>query len=45
LEFVAAPALAPPEVTIDPALIEQYNKELNEAAAHPLPAEDDDGDL
>ena len=42
LEFVAAPALAPPEVSIDPALIAQYNQELDDATKHPLPAEDDD---
>ena len=30
LEFVAAPALAPPEVQVDAALMEQYNKELQE---------------
>ena len=28
LEFVAAPALAPAEVSVDPALMEQYRKEL-----------------
>jgi hypothetical protein len=28
LEFVAAPALAPAEVSVDPALMEQYNREL-----------------
>lgn len=28
LEFVAAPALAPAEVHVDPALMEQYQKEL-----------------
>lgn len=28
LDFVAAPALRPAEVEIDPALIEQYNREL-----------------
>ena len=28
LEFVAAPALAPAEVQVDAALMEQYNKEL-----------------
>ena len=28
LEFVAAPALAPAEVQVDPALMEQYQKEL-----------------
>jgi GTP-binding nuclear protein Ran len=42
LEFVAAPALAPPEVAVDPTLMAQYNKELEDAAAHPLPAEEDD---
>lgn len=30
LEFVAAPALAPPEVHVDENLIAQYNKELQE---------------
>jgi hypothetical protein len=28
LEFVAAPALAPAEVSVDPQLMEQYNREL-----------------
>lgn len=41
LEFVAAPALAPPEVSVDATLMEQYNKELEAAAAAPLPDEDD----
>jgi hypothetical protein len=27
---VAAPALAPPEVTVDPALMAQYSKELSD---------------
>ena len=44
LEFAAAPALAPPEVQVDQQLMEQYNKELETAAAAPLPDEDD-GDL
>ena len=30
LEFVATPALAPLEVQVDAALLEQYNKELQE---------------
>ena len=30
LEFVAAPALAPAEVSVDPALMEQYNNELKQ---------------
>ncbi|KAF9198470.1 GTP-binding nuclear protein gsp1/Ran [Haplosporangium sp. Z 27] len=42
LEFVASPALAPAEVTIDNALMEQYNVELKTAAELPLPEEDDD---
>jgi hypothetical protein len=39
LEFVAAPALAPPEVQIDHALIAKYEEELKQAAAAPLPDE------
>ncbi|KAG2209210.1 GTP-binding nuclear protein GSP1/Ran [Mucor mucedo] len=42
LEFVAAPALAPPEVQVDAQLMQQYNNEMEEAAAQPLPEEDDD---
>jgi GTP-binding nuclear protein Ran len=42
LEFVAPPALRPPEVEVDPALMAQYNAELEQAAAEPLPEEDDD---
>ncbi|CAE6520874.1 unnamed protein product [Rhizoctonia solani] len=42
LEFVAAPALAPPEVQVDPKLMEQYQGELAAAAAQPLPEEDED---
>ncbi|KAF9984034.1 GTP-binding nuclear protein gsp1/Ran [Mortierella antarctica] len=42
LEFVASPALAPAEVQVDAALIQQYNQELESAAAMPLPEEDDD---
>jgi GTP-binding nuclear protein Ran len=38
LEFVAAPALAPPEVQADQAVLEQYQKD---AAAMPLPDEND----
>eukprot|EP00732_Lithocolla_globosa_P006033 Lithocolla_globosa_v1_NODE_6708_length_1046_cov_192.323915.p1 type:complete len:220 gc:universal NODE_6708_length_1046_cov_192.323915:89-748(+) len=45
LEFVAAPALAPPEVTIDPATLEQYKKELETANAMPLPDDDEGDDL
>ncbi|KAF9998722.1 GTP-binding nuclear protein gsp1/Ran [Entomortierella chlamydospora] len=42
LEFVAAPALAPAEVSVDPTLMAQYKEELNSAAQMPLPEEDDD---
>lgn len=41
LEFVASPALAPPEMKVDHALLEQYNKEMEDAAQQPLPDEDD----
>jgi GTP-binding nuclear protein Ran len=44
LDFVAAPALAPPEVQVDQAVLEQYQKEMQDAAEMPLPDEDD-GDL
>ncbi|KAK3814710.1 MAG: GTP-binding nuclear protein GSP1/Ran [Linnemannia elongata] len=42
LEFVASPALAPAEVQVDAELMKQYNQELSNAAAMPLPEEDDD---
>ncbi|CAG8832484.1 34148_t:CDS:2, partial [Gigaspora margarita] len=42
LEFVASPALMPPEVPVDHALMKQYTEELNEAVTAPLPEEDDD---
>jgi GTP-binding nuclear protein Ran len=41
LEFVASPALAPPEVTVDQALLAQYEADMNAAAQQPLPDEDD----
>ncbi len=37
-----APALAPPEVQYDQSDMAQYERELSEAAAMPLPDEDDD---
>ena len=40
-EFVAAPALAPPEVQVDQAVMEQYQKEMDQAANMPLPDEED----
>ncbi|KAG9036376.1 GTP-binding nuclear protein gsp1/Ran [Tulasnella sp. UAMH 9824] len=45
LEFVAAPALAPSEAVVDKALLKQYQKEMDDAAAQPLPGEDEDDDL
>eukprot|EP00160_Parvularia_atlantis_P009642 Unigene1917_Nuclearia_a/m.5962 Unigene1917_Nuclearia_a/g.5962 ORF Unigene1917_Nuclearia_a/g.5962 Unigene1917_Nuclearia_a/m.5962 type:complete len:216 (-) Unigene1917_Nuclearia_a:34-681(-) len=45
LEFVASPALAPPEVEVDPSLMAQYKKDMEDAAQQPLPDDDDEGDL
>jgi len=42
LMFVESPALAPPEVAIDQAQLAQYEKELAEVSAVPLPDEDED---
>ncbi|KAI6109564.1 GTP-binding nuclear protein RAN [Pisolithus sp. B1] len=42
LDFVAAPALAPAEVQVDPGLMQQYEQELQRAEAVPLPEEEDD---
>jgi GTP-binding nuclear protein Ran len=41
LDFVAAPALAPPEVAVNPELMAEYEKEMATAAAMPLPDEED----
>jgi GTP-binding nuclear protein Ran len=41
LDFVAAPALAPPEVQGDQAVLDQYRQEMENAAQLPLPDEDD----
>jgi len=41
LEFVASPALAPPEVHLDPAVMGEYERELQAAQNMPLPDEDD----
>ena len=41
LEFVAEAALAPPEVHVDQTLMESYQKQLEDAAAAPLPDEED----
>jgi GTP-binding nuclear protein Ran len=40
-EFVAAPALAPPTAQVDEELLKVYHKEMEDAAAMPLPDEDD----
>lgn len=45
IEFVEAPALAPPEAEIDMAQMARYQAELESAAAVPLPDGDDDDDL
>lgn len=42
LEFVAMPALDPPEVQMDPELLRQYEKEIEDAKKAPLPEEDED---
>ena len=38
---MAAPALAPPEVQVDQTAMEEYQREMDAAAAMPLPDEDD----
>jgi len=42
LEFVAMPALDPPEVHMDSELIKKYEAEIEAAKNAPLPEEDDD---
>nr|XP_019583596.1 PREDICTED: LOW QUALITY PROTEIN: GTP-binding nuclear protein Ran-like [Rhinolophus sinicus] len=42
LKFAAMPALAPPEVVMDPALAAQYERDLEVAQKTALPYEDDD---
>ncbi|KAJ2665080.1 GTP-binding nuclear protein gsp1/Ran [Coemansia sp. RSA 1200] len=42
IEFVEAPALAPPEVAIDHELMNRYDAEITVASNMPLPEEDDD---
>ena len=42
LEFVAMPALDPPEVQMDPDLIKKYELEIEAAKNAPLPEEDED---
>jgi GTP-binding nuclear protein Ran len=45
LQFVEAPALAPPDAEIDLAQMQENELQLAAAAAIPLPADDDDDDL
>jgi len=42
LEFVAMPALAPPEVQMDPTMVARYEAEIEEAAKAELPDDDED---
>jgi len=42
LEFVAMPALDPPEIQMDPELVKKYELEIEAAKNAPLPEEDDD---
>jgi len=44
LEFVAMPALAPPEVIMDPETVKKLEADMRDAEIAPLP-EDDDDDL
>ena len=38
---MASPALVPPELDVDQELVEQYNRDMLEAAQEPLPDDDD----
>ena len=42
---MAAPALAPPTAVVDEKLLAEYKKEMDDAAAMPLPGELSDDDL
>lgn len=42
LEFVAMPALAPPEVVMDPETVRKLEADMRDAEIAPLPDEDDD---
>lgn len=44
LEFIAMPALAPPEVIMDPETVRRLEADMRDAEIAPLP-EDDDDDL
>ena len=45
LQFVEAPALAPPEAEVDVLLMQQNEAELMAAASVPLPEGDDDDEI
>jgi GTP-binding nuclear protein Ran len=45
LTFVESPALKPPEVQIDPAAMQQMEKDMQEAQNVPLPDEEDGLDI
>lgn len=45
LQFVASPALAPPEVKIDEQQLQKNEQELQKAAEAPLPPEGDDDNI
>lgn len=42
LEFVACPALEPPEIVIDAELLKQYEAEIEASRNAPIPDSDDD---
>ena len=42
LEFVAMPALLPPEIQLDAKLMKKYEEELRDAQGVSLPDDDDD---
>jgi len=42
LEFVEMPALEPPEINVDRALMQKYEQELQEAQSTALPDDQDD---
>lgn len=45
LEFVEMPALQPPEIVMEPSLVQQYERELHDAAQTSLPDDNDDDEL
>uniref|UniRef100_A0AC35FMQ9 GTP-binding nuclear protein n=1 Tax=Panagrolaimus sp. PS1159 TaxID=55785 RepID=A0AC35FMQ9_9BILA len=42
LEFIVMPALAPPEIQMDPSILAKWEDEINDAANAELPDDDDD---